>query len=69
LSHETSDGKVETAPASKTTATFYEEVLSTLSELGIEAYVHPMPSEIPDAIPMDVGWSCADGFISVPHPA
>lgn len=39
---------------SKTTAVFFAEVIQTLADLGIEADIHPMPSEIPDAVPFDV---------------
>jgi hypothetical protein len=49
-----SDGRrSHVALESKTTATFYAEVLAALAGLGIEADIHPVPSEIPDAVPFD----------------
>lgn len=38
---------------SKATADFYAEVLQTLAMLGIDVDIHPVPSEIPDAVPFD----------------
>lgn len=38
---------------SKTTATFYSEVVAALAEMGIEPYIYPVPSEIADAVPLD----------------
>ncbi len=47
-----SDGRSgRVALESKTTAAFYAEVLAALTALGIDADIHPVPSEIPDAVP------------------
>ena len=47
-----SDGRSSrVALESKTTAVFFAEVLAALTALGIEADIHPVPSEIPDAVP------------------
>jgi hypothetical protein len=37
----------------RSVADFYKELLAKLNELGFEIHVHPMPNEVPDAIPFD----------------
>ena len=49
-----SDGRRrDVALESKTTAAFYAEVLDALAGLGIEVRIHPVPSEIAEAVPFD----------------
>lgn len=49
-----SDGRgAEVALESKTTAVFYAEVLQGLDSLGIDVELHPVPSEIADAVRFD----------------
>lgn len=49
------DGRTARIPLeSKTTASFYSEVLGALSDLGIDPYIQPMPCEIADAVPLDI---------------
>ncbi len=56
LSHEleieTSDGTGRRLPLEpRTVADFYELVMATLGELGIDVQIDELPSEIPDAVP------------------
>jgi Family of unknown function (DUF5996) len=37
----------------QTVAAFYAEIMAALAALGIEARIHRMPNELPDAIPFD----------------
>ncbi len=54
LNIRSSDGRaIRIRLESKTTATFYAEVLAALAQLGIEPAVDPMPCEIPGAVPLD----------------
>lgn len=54
LAIRSSDGRGRhVALESKTTAIFYAEVLDALAGLGIEVDIHPVPSEIADAVPFD----------------
>lgn len=48
----TTDGDRESlALAPKSVAAFHREVMAALARLGVPVTVHPLPSEIPDAIP------------------
>lgn len=50
----TSDGEIRVLPLSpRPVAESYAEIMRLLSELGIEARIDAMPSEIPDAIPFN----------------
>lgn len=50
----TTDGGHAVIPLeSMTVAAFYAEVMTLLADLGIQADVHPIPSEIPDAVAFD----------------
>ena len=47
-----SDGQTRClALESKSVAQFYHEVLDTLSEMGIDVSIHPVPNELPEPIP------------------
>jgi hypothetical protein len=49
---ETSDGALRTLPLQpQSVAEFYVKLRESLSELGIEMHINPMPNEIPNAIP------------------
>jgi hypothetical protein len=49
---EISDGTVRRLPlAPRTVADFYGDLMATLGALGIEPKIHPVPDEVPDAIP------------------
>jgi hypothetical protein len=51
---QTGEDAVETVRlAPVTVADFYHEVLDRLRRLGLDITIRPLPSEIPDAIPMD----------------
>jgi hypothetical protein len=51
---ETSDGGIETLQlAPRTVADFYLDLFARLETLGIAVTIRTMPSEIPDAIPLD----------------
>jgi len=55
-----SDGATREVPLSpKSVATFYQETMSVLRELGIEVHIWRMPVEIPDPIPFDEDYSHA----------
>ncbi|WP_285114100.1 DUF5996 family protein [Leifsonia sp. fls2-241-R2A-40a] len=48
----TSDGGRRSFPlAGRSVAQFYEETLAALGELGVEVSIHPVPNEVPVAIP------------------
>jgi hypothetical protein len=50
----TADGQTSSVPlAPRSVASFYEELMSTLRSLGIEAHIWKMPVEIADPIPFD----------------
>jgi hypothetical protein len=50
----TDDGALRVLPLrAQTVADFYQEVLGTLDQLGLPVSIHPMPNEIPDAVPCD----------------
>jgi hypothetical protein len=58
ISHElriaTADGALRVLPLrAQPVADFYREVLGTLAQLALPVTIHPMPNEIPDAIPCD----------------
>ena len=51
---ETDDGAMRSLPLhAQPVADFYHELLATLGQLGLHVKIHPMPNEIPDAIPFD----------------
>jgi hypothetical protein len=51
---ETDAGSVETmALVPRTVADFYQELFARLRGLGLDLAIRPMPSEIPDAVPLD----------------
>ena len=55
-----SDGATREVPlAPKSVATFYQETMSVLRELGIHVHIWRMPVEIPDPIPFDEDYSHA----------
>jgi hypothetical protein len=50
----TADGALRLLPLRpQPVADFYHEVLGTLGQLALPVRIHPMPNEIPDAIPFD----------------
>jgi hypothetical protein len=51
---ESSDGMMRSLPLrAQPVADFYHELLATLDQMGLHVRIHPMPNEIPDAIPFD----------------
>lgn len=51
---ESSDGAARSLPLrAQPVADFYHELLATLGQMGLPVRIHPMPNEIPDAIPFD----------------
>lgn len=54
LVFETSGGATRRVPlVPRTVADFYADVTKTLSDLGIEAEIHPVPDEVPDPLPFE----------------
>jgi hypothetical protein len=49
----TDGGRAQVPLAGRSVADFYAEVLAALADLGIAVTIHPVPSEIPDAVPFD----------------
>jgi hypothetical protein len=50
----TADGALRLLPLrAQAVADFYQEVLGTLGQLALPVSIHPMPNEIPDAVPCD----------------
>jgi hypothetical protein len=50
----TADGALRVLPLrAQPVADFYNELLGTLAQLALPVTIHPMPNEIPDAIPCD----------------
>ncbi len=37
----------------RSVAAFYHELFAALTELGIDVRIHPLPNEVPDAVPFD----------------
>ncbi|MDB5796627.1 MAG: hypothetical protein JWP36_529 [Paucimonas sp.] len=51
---ETTDGGRRCLPLhAQPVADFYHQLLQALEQLGVPVRIHPMPNEIPDAIPLD----------------
>ena len=51
---ESSNGAIRSLPLrAQPVADFYHELLATLDQLGLPVKIHPLPNEIPDAIPFD----------------
>lgn len=50
-----SDGRTRSLPlASRSVATFYEELLATLHAMGIAVVINPLPVELPDPISSEI---------------
>jgi hypothetical protein len=50
----TADGESRTLPLKpQPVADFYHQLLATLDQIGLPVKIHPVPNEIPDAIPCD----------------
>lgn len=51
----TAEGAIRSLPLhAQSVAGFYRQVLGTLDELALPVSIHPMPNEIPDAVPCDM---------------
>ncbi len=49
-----SDGSTRSLPLrAQPVADFHRELMATLADMGLAVRIHPMPNEIPDAIPFD----------------
>lgn len=65
----TSDGESESVPlSSRSVASFYGEITTTLERLGVPVEIRPKPVEIQEAIPFDHAVTRFSGKTAPPHP-